>query len=274
MPVMGYLAFPSSHVSLYVAVGSGYRIRFLDLAWYSMGVLREADMEGQFDTAIAALEQQLAEQNRTVLETKRSINLLLKMGGQNPRYTEEDVPSGGWVRPDQFYGKSLTAAAAEYLAMRKQACSPAEIVRALEAGGFDFDLHPWSKDDRVRPFAISLAKNTGSETGKFHKLKNGSFGLKAWYEEDFLKKADANAEAKAKGKSKKKKKVGSEPSKGTRSKGAAARPTKKPSVGKTAAPLAKGPSAKKAATTPPAKLKSSAKPGPPAADQMAQKESA
>ena len=167
-------------------------------------------MDVQFAPAIAALEQQLVERQRAVLDTKRSINLLLKMAGDNPRYTEDDVPSSGWVRPDQFYGKALTAAAAEYLAMRKQACQPAEIVRALEAGGFDFDVLPWKKDDRVRPFTISLSKNTGSETGKFHKLKNGSFGLKAWYEEDFLKKAaaagdDAAASAKKKKKKKKKK---------------------------------------------------------------------
>jgi hypothetical protein len=235
-------------------------------------------MDINLEPAIAALEQQLAEQQRGVLDTKKSINLLLKMAGENPRYTDEDAPSGGWVRPDQFYGKSLTAAAAEYLAMRKQACPPAEIVRALETGGFDFDMLPWKKDERVRPFAISLAKNTGSETGKFHKLKNGSFGLKAWYEEDFLKKAGANA-AEAKAKSKKKKKAAEKAAKNTKSNGSG-EPKKKPGAAiqqkPASTPAAKAPapvSAKKAAAPPPpAKPKDSAKKGGQAADQTAQKE--
>jgi hypothetical protein len=249
-------------------------------------------MDINLEPVIAALEQKLDEQQRVVLDTKRSINLLLKMAGESPRYTDEDAPSGGWVRPDQFYGKSLTAAAAEYLAMRKQACSPAEIVRALETGGFDFDVLPWKKDDRVRPFAISLSKNTGAETGKFHKLKNGSFGLKAWYEEEFLKKAGANAEAKAKAKSKKKKKAASAATKNTKSNGAAEQP-KNAAAGKQQKKATPS-SAKKAAAPPPvkpngsakageqqketasspAKSKTSAKSGHPAADQTAQKEGA
>jgi hypothetical protein len=233
-------------------------------------MLREATMDVQLSPAIAALEEKLVEQQRSVLDTKRSINLLLKMAGDNPRYTEEDVPSSGWVRPDQFYGKPLTTAAAEYLAMRKQACQPAEIVRALEAGGFDFDVLPWKKEDRVRPFTISLAKNTGSETGKFHKLKNGSFGLKAWYEEEFLKKAGANAEAKAK--SKKKRKAAKKAAKNAKSNGSGEQP-KKTAAAKQQQKTATPP-AKKAATPEPTKPKSSAKSGRTAADQTAQKEGA
>jgi len=233
-------------------------------------------MDNQFTPAIAALQNKLAEQHRAVLDTKRSINLLLRMAGEEPQYAEDDDPSSSAVRPDQFYGKSLTAAAAEYLAMRKQACQPAEIVRALEMGGFDFDVMPWKREDRVRPFAISLSKNTGSETGKFHKLKNGSFGLKAWYEEDFLKKAGASAEAKAK--SKKKKKAAAKAAKNTNSKGTGEQP-KKVAAGeqqkKAAAPVAKTSSAKKAAAAPPpATPKVSAKKWRPAADHTAQKEGA
>jgi hypothetical protein len=214
-------------------------------------------MNVQLAPAISALEEKLVEQQRVVLDTKRSINILLKMAGENPRYAEDDVSSSGWVRPDQFYGKPLTTAAAEYLAMRKQACQPAEIVRALEDGGFDFDVLPWQKDDRVRPFAISLAKNTGSETGKFHKLKNGSFGLKAWYEEEFLKKAGANAEAKAK--SKKKRKAAKKAAKNTKSNGSGEQP-KKTATANQQAKTAEPP-AKEATTPPPAKPKSSAKGG-------------
>lgn len=158
-------------------------------------------MADEFGSAIAALRQKLSEQHRNIADTKRSINLLLKMAGREPEYAEDDDPSSSSVRPDQFYGKGLAASAAEYLAIRKQACQPAEILRALEMGGFDFDMLPWKKDDRLRSFAVSLAKNTGA-VGKFHKLKNGSIGLRSWYDEDFLKKAAAGADATAKAKKK------------------------------------------------------------------------
>jgi len=158
-------------------------------------------MADELGPAVAALQQKLVEQLRAVLDTKRTINMLLKMEGKNPQYAEEMEESNTAARPDQFYGKGLATSAAEYLAMRKQACQPDEILRALTSGGFDFDLMGWKEDDRLRSLAISLAKNTGS-AGKFHRLKNGSFGLRSWYDEDFLKKAAAGADATAKAKKK------------------------------------------------------------------------
>jgi hypothetical protein len=159
-------------------------------------------MADELGPAIVALQQKLSEQLRAVTDTKRTINMLLKMSGQSTLYTEEDAETGGSVRADQFYGKGLATAAAEYLAMRKQACQPDEILRALAAGGFDFDLMNWEKDQHLRLLALSLAKNTGSQ-GKFHRLKNGSFGLRSWYDEDFLKKASADAADRAVSKKKK-----------------------------------------------------------------------
>jgi hypothetical protein len=154
--------------------------------------------------------------------------------------------------------------------MRKQACQPAEILRALEMGGFDFDMLPWAKNDRLRSFSISLAKNTGSG-GKFHKLKNGSFGLRSSYDEDFLKKAAAAGDdAAASAKKKKKKKVGK--------KGPMAKPLAAP-PGPAPVPAAKEKTAvkpKAAAPKPVAeKPKSSAKEkSRPEADQTAQKKAA
>src|SRR6185437_8994512 len=126
--------------------------------------------------AVAALQRKLDEQLQGVSDTKRTINMLLKMSGQEPLYPEKDNEHSGAIRADQFYGKGLATSAADYLAIRKQACQPDEILRALTAGGFDFDLMGWQEDDRLRSLAISLAKNTGG-AGKFHRLKNGSFGL-------------------------------------------------------------------------------------------------
>jgi hypothetical protein len=151
-------------------------------------------MSDELGPAVTALQQKLDEQLQAVSDTKRTINMLLKMSGQTPMYAEETERSGS-VRNDQFYGKGLATSAAEYLAIRKQAVQPEDILRGLEAGGFDFDVLGWGKEHRLRNLAISLAKNTGA-VGKFHKLKNGSFGLRSWYDEEFLKKAAADAQPK------------------------------------------------------------------------------
>lgn len=160
-------------------------------------------MADELGPAVTALQRKLDEQLQAVADTKRTINMLLKMSGQDALYPDADSERSGAVRADQFYGKGLATSAAEYLAMRKQACQPEEILRGLDAGGFDFDVMGWQPDDRLRSLAISLAKNTGS-AGKFHRLKNGTFGLRSWYDEDFLKKAASGAEEAANTKAKKK----------------------------------------------------------------------
>jgi hypothetical protein len=159
-------------------------------------------MADELAPAVSALQRKLDEQLQAVADTKRTINMLLKMDGQEPIYADTEKETSGAVRADQFYGKGLATAAAEYLAIRKQACQPDEIVRGLSAGGFDFDMLGWKEGDRLRFLAISLAKNTG-EAGKFHRLKNGTFGLRSWYDGDFLKKAAAGADTTAKAKKKK-----------------------------------------------------------------------
>jgi hypothetical protein len=150
-------------------------------------------MADELGPAIAALQRKLEDQLQGVADTKRTINMLLKMSGQPEQYAETENERSGYVRSDQFYGKGVATAAAEYLAMRKQACQPDDILSALKAGGFDFDVVGWPENDRLRSLAISLAKNTGN-AGKFHRLKNGAFGLRSWYDEDFLRKAASGAE--------------------------------------------------------------------------------
>jgi hypothetical protein len=153
-------------------------------------------MADELGPAVTALQRKLDEQLRAVTDTKRTINMLLKMSGQQPLYPETDSEHAGTVRADQFYGKGLATSAAEYLALRKQACKPEEILRGLESGGFDFDVLGWKQSDRLRSLAISLAKNTGA-AGKFQRLKNGTFGLRSWYDEEFLKKAAAGVQGPA-----------------------------------------------------------------------------
>lgn len=141
-------------------------------------------MSDELAPAIAVLRRKLDEQLRGVSETKKLINMLHKSMGQAEPFTDLSE-SSGIIRPDQFYGKQFATAASEYLEMRKQACQPDEILKGLAEGGFDFDVMGWRESDRLRALAISLAKNNV----KFHRLKNGSFGLRSWYDEEFLKKA-------------------------------------------------------------------------------------
>ncbi|MGB0108506.1 MAG: hypothetical protein WBP52_08380, partial [Terriglobales bacterium] len=141
-------------------------------------------MGDELAPAVAVLRRKLDEQLRAVSETKKLINMLHKSMGQAEPFADPSE-SSGIIRPDQFYGKQFATAASEYLEMRKQACQPDEILKGLAEGGFDFDVMGWRETDRLRSLSISLAKNNV----KFHRLKNGSFGLRSWYDEDFLKKA-------------------------------------------------------------------------------------
>lgn len=159
-------------------------------------------MIDEFAPAVTALQRKLDQQMQAASETKRAINMLMKAAGREPMYTDTEEP--GSLRPDQFYGKGLATSAAEYLQVRGQACQAEEILRGLEQGGFDFDVLGWNESDRLRSLAMSLAKNTGG-VGKFHRLKNGSFGLRSWYDADFLKRAAAGSVAQKPRKAKTKK---------------------------------------------------------------------
>jgi hypothetical protein len=141
-------------------------------------------MSDDLNAAILTLQRKLDEQLQAASETKKVINMLLKSMGKPAMYSDV-IEGSGILRPDQFYGKQFATAATEYLELRKQACQPDEIMRGLLDGGFDFDVLGWKETDRLRSLAVSLAKNNA----KFHRLKNGSFGLRSWYDEDFLKRA-------------------------------------------------------------------------------------
>jgi hypothetical protein len=141
-------------------------------------------MSDDLSAAVTILQRKLDEQLQAASETKKVINMLLKSMGKPPQYADVGE-SSGIIRADQFYGKGFATAASEYLELRKQACQPDDILRGMIEGGFDFDVLGWKESDRLRALAVSLAKNVA----KFHRLKNGSFGLRSWYDDDFLKKA-------------------------------------------------------------------------------------
>jgi hypothetical protein len=158
-------------------------------------------MSDDLNPAVTTLQRKLDEQLKAASETKKVINMLLKSMGKPEQY--HDVSDGGSaVRADQFYGKPLATAAQQYLEFRQQACQPDEILQGMLAGGFDFDRLGWKENDRLRSLSISLAKNNV----KFHRLKNGSFGLVGWYDKEFLLGGTKNDTPRAPKKRPKKKK--------------------------------------------------------------------
>ncbi len=147
--------------------------------------------------ALEVLLEQLNSQIREVSETKRTINGLLRRMGEAPRFPEENDAADNGILPlrsDQFYGKPLATAVQMYLERRKQACGVDEILKALEQGGFDFRSLSWGENERLRILAISLAKNNAV----FHKLPNGTIGLRSWYDETILKRSEKSVSATAK----------------------------------------------------------------------------
>lgn len=147
-------------------------------------------MSDDLSGAVTVLQRKLDEQLQAASETKKTINMLLKSMGKPPQYADT-TENSGIIRADQFYGKQFATAASEYLELRKQACQAEEILRGLAEGGYDFEVMGWKDNDRLRSLSISLSKNNV----KFHRLKNGSFGLRAWYDPEFLKKSASNKKA-------------------------------------------------------------------------------
>jgi hypothetical protein len=134
-------------------------------------------MSERLSGAVEELELELQSQLQAVAATKKLINSLLSRMGEQPRYSDVAVEGVGAMRSDEYYGKTVTQAAAMYLERRHQAISVDDITKGMEQGGFDFAPLNWSDNARVRNVAISLSKNPGT----FHKLPNGTWGLTAWY---------------------------------------------------------------------------------------------
>jgi hypothetical protein len=139
--------------------------------------------------AIETLLDQLKEQEREIRETKKTINMLHRRMGEEPAFDDVDETPGFSVaiRADEYYGKPLLAAVQMILERGKRARSGEEILSALEQGGFDFIAQGWKDNDRLRSLSIALAKNPQV----IHRLPNGTYGLRAWYDENMLKRARA-----------------------------------------------------------------------------------
>lgn len=140
-----------------------------------------------FMDAVSKIQKDIDNLQLEIKRKKQAINVLYESMGEQTPYeiegeikTEQSILS---IRPDQFYGKNFSNAAAEYLRMKNHACSAADIMEGLQRGGFDFT---WKEKDRLRNVAISLSKNSKS----IHRLPNNTFGLFEWYPDIKRKKIE------------------------------------------------------------------------------------
>lgn len=144
------------------------------------------------------LEQMVEEirTKQTALDNqKRAANTFFRERNEPEPFLVDDpdaaIGAALRIRPDEYYGKGFATAAGAYLERRKQAVIAEDVLRALEQGGFDFDAIGWRKENRLRTVAMSLAKNTAI----FHRLPNGMFGLRKWYEDAIEKKRTRRSES-------------------------------------------------------------------------------
>ena len=135
----------------------------------------------ELDAVIQGLVKVIEEAERRLAEQKRVVNGLCESAGKPVLYKDIDKATVnlGNIRSDSFYGQPLAAAIRVILEMRRAASNgPAtvrEIYDTLVLGGFKFE----TKDEvnAVRGLRQSLTKNSGT----FHKLPGGSYGLLEWY---------------------------------------------------------------------------------------------
>lgn len=133
-------------------------------------------MSEHIQKAIEELAAQLLAQERKVTETKVAINTLCKVLGQPIRYAsveaEKTEPLSS-LKPDQFFGKSLSGAVKAYLSIRGSSATVDEIYDALSRGGYDF-----SGKDQKKNLRISMTKNSAMFA---YVKKSDTFGLWEWY---------------------------------------------------------------------------------------------
>ncbi len=149
-------------------------------------------MSDHIKLAIGDLEQKLQVQLAGVLRLKSAINILSETIGEPAPYADISDPTSAVpevraskqvsIRADEFYGKPLSSAVRQVLALRKEANpdnGPAtvdEIHQALKRGGFAFEAR--DEENQIRGLGVSISKNSAL----FARLPNASVGLAEWYD--------------------------------------------------------------------------------------------
>ena len=107
--------------------------------------------------AIKELHDKLAVKEQESADLKKAINVLLATIGEGREFAdfpkEQNSNRALLIRPDQFFRKSITAAAFEYLKAKASAVPVSELIEVLKRGGCDLGASP------LRNVKISLSKN-------------------------------------------------------------------------------------------------------------------
>ena len=133
------------------------------------------------EATIQGLVDMINQDEEQLVANKRTVNRLCLRAGRPAMYPDADLTTGvqlGNIRSDQYYGQPLATAIRSILESRRAsnlgAATVREIYDTLIKGGFKFD----AKDENaIRGLRQSLTKNSGT----FHKLPNGGYGLLEWY---------------------------------------------------------------------------------------------
>ena len=143
---------------------------------------RMQNMRPELLPGIEVMKGVVADLDSKVSAAKAMTNRMCEVAGVPLAYEEvsssqrfaSDVP-----RADLYYGKSLTTAAREFLESRnlvgRGPALPREIYEGLVAGGVQFESD--NEAERLNEVNGTLRKNSGI----FHKLPNGQYGLMVWY---------------------------------------------------------------------------------------------
>ena len=131
---------------------------------------------------IELVQSQISELDQQLLEKKRMVNDLCKLAGRPPIYHDAElVARNGTMarKKDEYYGKALATVVRMVLEKRKSAnlgaATANEIYDEMVAGGFHFQTK--NEENAKRGLYSSLGKNTTT----FHRLPNGTWGLREWY---------------------------------------------------------------------------------------------
>lgn len=142
--------------------------------------------------AIELLVAQITELEQKANAYRASVNVLCEKDGVPPMFPDVGGGGGGvrspvreasgepvQIKPDAFYGRPQQTAVRELLALRYAAgtgpAKPAEILEGLRAGGYQVE----AKTDEVA--LVGLRAMLRKRTAVFHKLPNGTWGLREWY---------------------------------------------------------------------------------------------
>jgi len=135
-----------------------------------------------FQSVLTKFEQELQKHESEIARIKRTINDICRMAGDPPRFADSEIDpssrSGGSIRSDEYYGQPLATAVRMILERRRAsaqgAATVSQLYDELVAGGYKFDTK--DANNAKRGLRISLTKNP-----IFHRVPNGSYGMKEWY---------------------------------------------------------------------------------------------